>query len=83
MNIISNMSVIQIDNIALKKVCEKDFKNLFGLELGDYFDALTGFDIVKFDENLLKSPDGMSCRDVILEKYGEEAVGVIQKLLKI
>lgn len=59
----------------------KDFQRIFGENLRNYFDYMTGFDICGFDEKIVKAPDGKSCREVCLEKYGEEGVRVIEGLL--
>jgi hypothetical protein len=56
------------------------FKRTFNLPLKNYIDLITGFDIVKFDEDI-KTPDGISTKDFISKTYGEEAVKLIQSLI--
>jgi hypothetical protein len=49
----------------------------------DFFNRLTGFDIIKFDDEVLQSPDGKSCADVLLENYSQEAHDLIVSLLNL
>lgn len=56
------------------------FQSIFGISLKKYWDKLFAFDIVAFD-SFLETPDGTSTSDWILEKYGQEAVDLIQSLL--
>ena len=61
----------------------KEFKRIFRINLKPLWDNITGFDIVRFDEELIKSPDGQSIEDVIQAEYGNEGVNIIKSLLKI
>jgi hypothetical protein len=77
---------IQMIEIFQKNKAKADkyhrpFIQIFGVKLMAYFDFLTGFDIVRFDELFLKSPDGKSVKDVVLEKYGKEGLKIIEDLL--
>lgn len=71
-------------NRRLIKENESKFRDLFGLKLHDYLgniqQLLTGFDIVKFND-AIKSPDNMSLKEFVLEKYGDEAVNLIFELI--
>lgn len=61
------------------------FRETFNLNLcnylGGFWQLLFGFDIIKFDKDI-KTPDGTSTKEFILDKYGEEAVNLISDLLK-
>jgi hypothetical protein len=59
----------------------KQFAATFGRPLKPYLDARTGFDVIKFDEELIKPPDGQSCEDVVREQHGEDAVTMIKSLI--
>jgi len=69
-------------NAKLFSENKDEFKRIFGINLLDYFCPITGFDIVRFDDNFIKSPDGKSMRQVIQEKYGNEGVELIERLIK-
>ena len=60
------------------------FYNIFQLSLTNYFDQhnhlICGFDIVKFDEAIC-TPDGVSCKDFVLNKYAEKGVEILTALL--
>lgn len=59
------------------------FQKVFGVPLARYFDLVLGFDIIKFDEDIIKSfeLDGKSMSDVIKEKHGQEGVDIINALI--
>ena len=63
--------------MANEKLCEK-FERIFDVSLEEYIN-ISGFDIIKFDENFVKSTGSMS--DAVREKFGKEAVNTIQELL--
>ena len=56
------------------------FQKTFRLKLKNYLDPLTGFDIVKFDEDI-KTPEGRSCDEFISEKYGPDSSSIIKGLI--
>ena len=56
------------------------FYQTFNQSLKKFWDKLTGFDICKFDEDVVKSPDGKSMRDTIAERWGEDAAKMISEL---
>ena len=60
---------------------KQEFYNVFGIALVSFFNPITGFDIVKFDEEFIKSADGESVKDKVLCKFGQEGVDVITNLL--
>lgn len=57
------------------------FKECFKENLADYFHPFFKFEITKFDE-LLKVPNGISTKDHIFEKYGYDALKLIEDLMK-
>ena len=57
----------------------RDFENTFGVKLSDYWD-FTGFAIVKFDDEFLKSGDRCMA-DTVRERYGQPAEDLIRELL--
>lgn len=59
----------------------RKFKNIFGREFHDFWNIVYGFDIVKFDDEIVKSGD-KSVKEVIQENYGEEAVNLILGILE-
>ena len=61
----------------------KEFKQIFRINLKPLWDNITGFDIVRFDDEFIKSPDGQSMKDIIQAEYGNEGVSIIKSLLKI
>lgn len=58
-----------------------EFKKLFGINMHGYWDILTGFDVVKFDEEFLKVPDGISTSQFLIDHYGTDAESFIRGLL--
>lgn len=58
-----------------------EFAELFGIHLKPFWDNITGFDIVKFDDHIIQSPDGLSIKDVISKEYSNEAVELIEHLI--
>lgn len=56
------------------------FHAVFGVSLHKFWSTLTGFDVVKFDE-WLGTPDGTSTRDCIANRYGWDAVKLVESLL--
>uniref|UniRef100_A0A6M3KK05 Uncharacterized protein n=2 Tax=viral metagenome TaxID=1070528 RepID=A0A6M3KK05_9ZZZZ len=57
------------------------FQLTFHRGLGDFWDIITGFDVIKFDEEVIKPPDGTSTRDQILKDYGEDTVKLVEGLI--
>ena len=76
----STITQIMQHNRELEMRYPDVFRSIFRLELHDYMNYLTGFDIVKFDE-AVKTPDGISTREWIQTQYGAEAINLIRKLI--
>lgn len=78
----------KIKNKFFQRECIKRlFKNTFGKELHSFkcylSFVLSGeycLDIIKLDK-FLQVPDGISCKDYILNKYGTRAVKLIELLM--
>ena len=58
----------------------QEFRSIFGVGLIDYWDDFTGFDIIKFDDEVIKSLDGIMA-NTVKEKYGDIGVTIIERLL--
>ena len=57
------------------------FEETFGCSLKLFFNSATGFDVVGFDEKVVKPDDGVSCAQAIEERWGKEAVALIRTLI--
>ena len=57
-----------------------EFQLSFGVPLHRFMHPLLGFDIVSFDE-FLKTPDGVSTHDYLKQKFGEDALALIERLI--
>jgi len=60
----------------------REFKSTFGLELKEYMDHFTGFDLSKFGDNL-KVPGNVSISAYIFRKYGDSGRELICDLISI
>ena len=58
----------------------REFLSIFDVGLIDYWDDFTGFDITKFDDEVIKSLDGVMA-DAVKEKYGDVGIIIIEKLI--
>lgn len=62
----------------------QEFKRIFGVPIENYRDyagsMFIGFDIVRFDEEFLATPDDVSTIEFIQKKYGDRAVQIINEL---
>ena len=58
------------------------FLSTFGVQLGRYMHPIFGFDVVRFDGEIIQPKDGESTKDVVEREYGKEAVDLILKLLR-
>ncbi len=52
------------------------------LRFSHYWNAITGFDVVKLDDNL-KVPNGTSTAEFIEEKYGKKAVELVRAIMAL
>ncbi len=66
----------------------KQFYSIFNEQLSRFWDVKTpeglicGFDLVKFDKELIQSEEKESVKDVILRQYGVTALRVIETLIR-
>jgi len=72
-----------LENKRLQHEKSQRFVEVFGVPLRRFMDPILGFDIVRFDDQVIRPPDGTSTRDVIVERYGEEAVRLVEELIGI
>jgi len=65
--------------------CQDEFERIFCLSLRKYWNPIHGLDIIKFDEELYKRHkdyvDGISCKEIVQLKYGDEGRELIQNLI--
>ena len=61
---------------------EKAFIHHFGVSLKKYWNPITGFDIVGFDRNVIKTPDNVSMSDYIVNKFCKDAEQVIANMIE-
>lgn len=59
-----------------------NFRKHFGVTADKFYHPITGFDIIDF-ERFLKVPDvdGVSIASFITDKYGNEALDIVKKLI--
>jgi hypothetical protein len=66
--------------LSVEEKCR--FKQLFGVDFDLYYQPLPfGFDVVRFDEEVVKAGDE-SMLKVAKEKFGEEATALMQKAVR-
>jgi hypothetical protein len=64
-----------------KQQIEQSFQAIFKVPLHRFWHPFWGFDVVRFDEQFIQAPDGRSTRDVVLERYGQAGVNLIDEIL--
>ena len=57
-----------------------EFQSIFAVSLRGFWDNVTGFDVIKFDE-FISPADGVSCYAATAEKFGERSAALIKELL--
>lgn len=62
-----------------KKVFAENFP---GVDFDRYFDHLFGFNLTRFDSEVIKAPAGRSMRDTLQIQYGGKAVDLIARLIE-
>lgn len=58
----------------------RQFEDIFRVKLAKWFDNLTGFDLIGFDD-FVKPADGESTEQTVLRDFGQEGVDLIKKLI--
>lgn len=71
---------ILMDNRKKERRFAKPFEQAFGVKMHPFFDYVMGFDVVAFDK-YLEVPDGTSTKEFIAEKYGDDAVTLVENLI--
>ena len=71
----------QIARFQMGRKHSADFRRIFGVPLGRYFDHQFGFNSIQFDDDIVKSGDD-SCRDAVQRKWGDEGLAIILDLMK-
>ena len=67
--------------LALAKKHRRFFFNTFGVHIEEYMHPIFGFDIIRFDEEVIKPDPNISTAQAIAERYGMKAVYLIRNLL--
>lgn len=62
---------------------ERQFKALFGQSSMSFVNPFTGFDVIEFDDTVIKAPDGKSTRETLQANYGEDAVKLIERFMRL
>jgi hypothetical protein len=68
-------------NRCISLALNPEFTKLFRCSLKPFWDNITGFDIVAFDKQIVKSGDN-AMYDVVKEKYGEAGTVLIERLIQ-
>jgi hypothetical protein len=67
---------------AVSKYSTK-FRQFFGANLGNYLHLINGFEVIKFDSQIIQPPDGVSTKDVVAERFGSDAVELVLELIRL
>jgi len=59
----------------------REFAEIFGIHLRVFWDNITGFDIIKFDDHIIQTPNDLSMEEYITQEWGEEAANLIKFLI--
>jgi len=59
----------------------REFQRVFGRRLKPYFDMLTGFDVIKFDDKIVKPGKTESTAQAVARQWGDDAVALIRALI--
>lgn len=76
-----NMRDVLLGNRKKLHDNSKGFYCTFKVSLHNYFDIITGFEITKFEDEVIKSAPNISMKDAVLSEYGQEGVDIIVKLI--
>lgn len=58
-----------------------EFMEIFGVDPKNYWENnFFGFNVIGFDEKFIKTPDNMSMKEYVTEKYGEKGYDVLTKI---
>lgn len=70
-----------LDNNRKRLKYTGSFQSVFGVSLGKFWDTVTGFDVVKFDEEFMETPDSVSTEEYVKQKYGDLGLSIIRGLI--
>ena len=77
----SEIKTTLISNSKKFQQYANSFQRVFGVSLRKYWiNHLLGFDIIKFDNEVVKSGD-RCMSTVVLEKYGKDGLMIIEELI--
>lgn len=62
------------------KLNQRAFQDTFGVPLKSFWDHMTGFDVIRFDD-FVEPEDDQSTEEVVLARYGQKAVDLCRRLL--
>ena len=79
----SSLTKLVRRNLELYGQTYREFTEMFGVSLRSYWNNITGFDIVRFDDDVIKSPENESMGATVLETYGQEAYDLIRRLISL
>lgn len=74
------MDFIADNNARFRELAPK-FQKMFGTNLRSFCHPVTGFDVVKFDEQFVKPNENESSAAAVERKWGEDAVALIKQLM--
>lgn len=58
-----------------------EFQRTFKIALVRFMNPITGFDIVSFDDKVVKSVDGVSMSETVEQRWGVKTRELIEKLI--
>lgn len=73
------MDFIADNNARFKELAPK-FQKMFGVKLRSFYHPVTGFDVVKFDEQFVNPNENESSAAAVKRKWGKDAVALIEQL---
>ncbi len=68
-------------NRRLLRDNREDFKAIFGFDLVQFMSPFSGFDLITFDEKIIRSESHISCVDTVAQKYGQAGMRLIHTLI--
>ena len=68
------------ENKLKYKIYSREFNAIFGMPLHRFWNTLTGFDIIKFNDVIL-CPDNISLESHVIKLYGENSSKLIKNLI--
>jgi hypothetical protein len=69
------------EQVALFDKCQNQVLTIFGVNLEDYW-GLSGFDIIKFGDKVVMTPNNFSIAEQVAKKWGLPGVNLILQMIK-